>query len=447
MRDFDLIVLGGGNSMDVVRGCGEAGLSVALVEEGPLGGTCPNRGCIPSKLVLAHADVAEGVRGAARFHVEARLGSIDADRILKETADYVSGFDGQLEEALPDAVTLFRGRGAFVGERTVEVGGERLRGRHVVIATGSRPRRPDFDGPWWTSDDVFRLDRAPSSLTLVGGGFIACELAHFFHGVGVETRMLVRDDVLLPAEDAEVRRAFQEAFVARVPVSFGAEVASLEHDGARFRGGLEGGGHFESEAVLFAIGRVPNSDGIGLETTGLEPNARGFIDVDDHLRTGVDGIHAMGDVAGRHMFTHAASWEAKYLARRILAKTDAPPDYVPLPHAVFTDPEVAGAGETEEALKKAGKPYVKGTFPFKSATKGRAIKEEHGLAKLLLDPDGAILGCHIVGAHASILLHEVLPVMKWRNHVSSLTGIIHVHPSLPEVIRGVARKAEAALAG
>jgi len=156
-------------------------------------------------------------------------------------------------------------------------------------------------------------------------------------------------------------------------------------------------------------------------------------------------VHALGDVAGKYFFTHTASLEAAYLGRLLTGATDAQLDYGPVPHAVFTEPEMAAVGRTEEELKAAGIDYVKATLPFGKVTKGRAIKEEHGLAKLLVARDGEILGAHLVGANASILLHEIVAVMKWRNNVSSLTEMIHVHPSLNEVIGGVASRAAKAL--
>jgi len=149
----------------------------------------------------------------------------------------------------------------------------------------------------------------------------------------------------------------------------------------------------------------------------------------------------MGDIAGRYMFTHAANFESEYLGNQIAENRDEPIDYGPMPHAIFTSPEIAGVGATEEELKKSGQPYLAASVPFMNTTKGRAVKEEHGLCKLLIAPDHRILGCHIVGYQASVLLHAVIPIMKWRNDIHSLVDIIYVHPSLAEVVRGAARKA------
>jgi dihydrolipoamide dehydrogenase len=236
-----------------------------------------------------------------------------------------------------------------------------------------------------------------------------------------------------------------KGFTERVPVAFNSTIASTTHDGSRFHIGIVHAdgtqSDRDSEALLFCIGRVPNSDNIGIENTDLKPNTLGYIETDDRLRTPVEGVYAMGDITGRYMFTHAANFESEYLANQIAENRDEPIDYGPMPHAIFTSPEVAGVGSTEEELNKRGTPFVKASVPFMSTTKGRALKEEYGLCKLLVGRDREILGCHIVGYQASVLLHAVIPIMKWRNDIHSLVDIIYIHPSLAEVVRSTARKA------
>ena len=450
-QPYDLIVFGGGNAITVAVETAKAGMRVALIERGPLGGTCTHRGCIPSKLLIGYADAADHVRDGARFRLDAKLDGIDTDGVLEDTFGYTNRFDALLEEGLPRSVDLYRGEGAFLDDRTLAVNGTRMRSDKIVLATGSRPRRPDTPGldglPYWTSDDVFRMPRIPRSITIVGGGYIGCELAHFFRGVGVDTVLVHRGSSLVEREDAEIRARFQEGFTKRVACELQTTVASASHDGARFRIALSSGAVRESEALLFALGRVPNTDAIGIENTSLTPNGRGFVESDGRLRTSVDGIYALGDVAGRYMFTHSANFEAEWLAGQLIGGKNDSIDYGPMPHAVFTSPEIAGVGATEQELKERGVAYLKGTQTFDGVTKGRAVKEDHGLCKILVGRDGAILGCHIVGYQASVLLHEVIPVMKWRNDIRSLTEIIHIHPSLAEVVRGAARDAAKNLEG
>ena len=448
-KDYDLIVLGGGNAITVAIDAGKAGLRVALIEKGPLGGTCPNRGCIPSKLLIAYADVSRMIRQSDRFHIDASIHSIDGDTIVQETFAATSQTDKKLEGVLPDSVDLYRGEGSFVNNTTVAVGDATLTGQKILLATGSRPTHPDLPGldgvPYWTSDDVFSLSKLPESISIIGGGYIACELAHFFHGVGVETTLIYRGSKLLKAEDTEIQSVFQEGFCSEVTVKFETSISSMTHDSSGFHLDLINAGSIQkhtSEAVLFAIGRTPNTDTIGLENTNISFHGNGFVAVDMNQKTSAANVYALGDVTGRYMFTHAASFEAAYLSKVFIDNHTASIDYGPMPHAVFSVPEVAGVGATEQELMKSQTVFLKASVPYSSAAKGRAIKEMHGLCKFLLKENGEILGCHIVGHESAALLHEVIPVMKWRNHISSLTEIIHIHPSLSEIVRNAARQAE-----
>jgi mycothione reductase len=441
---FDLIVFGGGNAISTAIDCGKAGMKVALVERGLLGGTCPHRGCIPSKLLIGYADAAESVRQARKFGFDATVNLRDPNKILSDTFEFTGRYDSILEHALGENVTLFRGTGILAGNYSLAVNGNEISADKVVLATGSRPKRPNLEGPYWTSDDVFTLRKMPRSITIVGGGYIACELGHFFSGVGVETLQVVRGTKLLEREDEETQALFQRGYTAQVPVRFETEINTAKYDGSKFHIEL-GGKHGQSseqisEALLFCTGRIPNTDQIGLEKTDLERNAKGFIETDNRLRTSVRDIWVMGDIGGRFMYTHAANFESEYLGKQISGGCQDPIDYGPMPHAVFTSPEIAGVGKTENELKAEGRSYFAATVRYSDTTKGRAIKEEYGLCKLLIGPDNRILGCHIVGHQASVLLHTVLPVMKWRKDVQSLVDLIYIHPALAEVVRGVARK-------
>jgi mycothione reductase len=396
-------------------------------------------------LLIGCADGAECARAARRFGFETTVRVPDPDAILHDTFEFKSKYDSILENALGKNVTPYRSQAAFTANRTLRVNNNSISADKLVLATGSRPKRPALELPYWTSDDVFKLQKMPKSITIVGGGYIACELGHFFHGVSVDTLMLVRHHQLLDREDNETRAVFIKGFTERVPVKFNSTIASAAHDGSRFHIGITqaDGTHSsrDCEALLFCIGRVANSDNIGIENTDLKPNTRGYVEIDDRLQTPVEGVYAMGDITGRYMFTHAANFESEYLGNQIAENRDEPIDNGPMPHAIFTSPEIAAVGATEEELKKNGTRYVAASVSFMSTTKGRAVKEKHGLCKLLVGPDHKILGCHIVAHHASVLLHAVIPIMKWRKDIHSHVDIIYIHPSLAEVVRGAARKA------
>ncbi|MEO0446160.1 MAG: FAD-dependent oxidoreductase [Verrucomicrobiota bacterium] len=323
----------------------------------------------------------------------------------------------------------------------------------VVVATGTRPVMPHAfaDLGAWTSDDVFTMETVPESITIVGGGYIACELAWFFASVGVKTKMLVRGDVLLRAEDQSIRPLFREGFCEEVDVSFQTKIETASFADGQFTIDVETiseGGELvkstlTSEKLLFAIGRESTADAINGEAAGVALDESGFVQTDEFLRTSAEEVFALGDVAGRHLFTHSAAWEAIYLGDCWLEGKTEELDYGPMPHAVFSYPEVAGVGKTEQELVNEGISYTKGSVEYTSAAKGRAVKEKHGLCKFLLDAEsGEILGCHIVGHQAATLIHQVLAAMKWRNHIRSLTEMIYIHPSLAEVVRNAARVAK-----
>ncbi|MFT7616806.1 MAG: mycothione reductase [Planctomycetota bacterium] len=450
---FDLIVLGGGNAITVAIKAAQAGKSVAVIEKDLLGGACPNRGCIPSKLYLGFADAADHIRESSRFYIEAEIKSIDQKRILNEVADAtIRATDGKIAKNLPESIELIRGDGRFVSDHKIAIGDREVEGDTILIGTGSRPFVPSTPGiegsPYWTSDDVFDLDHAPDSITIVGGGYIACELGQFFQGIGVETTLLVRGDTMLRNEDKEIRAVFQPAFSKKLNVKLNTSIKSVTHDAGKFSFDLDEDGtgvKHSSEALLFAVGRKSNADEIGLEKTAIKVSEKGHVVVDEFLQTTVKGVYALGDVIGSHQFTHSAAFAATYMSNVLLEGHDAPLCYPPMPHAVFSSPEIAGVGLTEDELEGGSENYHCASLPYTSAAKGRAVKEMNGLCKFILADDGRILGCHIVGYQASVLIHEVIPVMMWRNHISSLTEIIHIHPSLSEVVRNTARKAAAML--
>ncbi len=444
-EQFDLIVVGGGRASGLANAAAQAGLRTALVERDKLGGACPNRGCVPSKLLIGFAEAARHVQEADRHFIDAELKGVDAAKVFQSVNDYVGGVDGRYESRLTTAgVELIRGEATFVGHKTLAIGDREIKAENIVLATGSRPSDAPFaDLPIWTSDSLFPLEEPPpQSLLVIGGGFIGCEMSAFFSGIGVETHLFARGGRLLGREDGDIEKVFQEEFGKQVHTHCHSNLTDLSYDGAGFTATFDVHGEskvFTAERVLFAIGRRPNTEALNIEKTGLATNDRGFIPVDDHLQTSVEGIYAAGDVNGRYMLQHAAAYEVRYLRQKFLKGDRGPIDERLIAHAVFSHPEVASVGFTEEELKAAGTPYISVFEDWLASARAMAMRIEYPRIKLLVSPeDYSILGCHLIGPESCTLMHQVLAVIHLKNDVRELADMIYIHPGLNECILAAA---------
>ncbi|MCX8182368.1 MAG: dihydrolipoyl dehydrogenase [Candidatus Methanomethyliaceae archaeon] len=448
MREFDLIVIGSGSGLDVAVAVAQAGKSVAIIEKGPLGGTCLNRGCIPSKMLIHSADIMEALRSAHKFGINVKDFEIDFRRIVRRVKDEVDRESQEIERNLRRVTNpvLLKGVGRFVDLKTLEVNGERIRAEKILIAGGSRPEVPNIPGlkesGYITSDEALRLETLPQTLTILGGGYIAAELAHFFGSLGANINIVQRRKILLPNEDESISSKFTHIFSKKFNVLTGHAPIGVSRNGGIYEVKVENIETKEqrvisSDQLLIAAGRVPNSDLLDLERTGVKTDSRGFIIVDEYLRTNVDGIFALGDIIGRYQFKHAANLEAEYAYHNIM-NPDAmvPVDYTAIPHAVFTNPQIAGVGKTEQELRSKGAEYLIGFYRYADTGMGNAIGDDEGFVKFLVDrKSGKILGCHILGHDASVLIHEVLVAMKCGDGtLDNIRKVVHIHPALSEVI-------------
>lgn len=416
------------------------------MEPGPLGGTCLNRGCIPSKMLIAHADIADAIDRAGEFHIDASMDGVDWSSIIQEVNDTVAEDAQSIERGIEDSDnhTLFREEARFVDEKILEVGDERITAPKIVVAAGSRPLVPPIDGldevDHMTSTEALELEERPDRLVVIGGGYIACELAYFYGAMGTDVTIIEMADTLLAREDMEVSELFTQRFVEDHDVYLGMRASEVsEQDGTITVTAEDEDGSTETvegDALLVAAGRIPNTDRLDVEEAGLETDDRGFLVTDNQLRTNADGIWALGDIAGNWMFKHSANEEAKVVLRNALLDAGREFDDTAMPHAVFSNPEIAGVGRTEQQLEEDGVEYVSATHDYRKTGKGMALKED-GFAKVLVDPDDrSILGCHIVGPHASQLIHEVLVAMRaGSGTVSDIKDTIHIHPALNEVVQ------------
>jgi dihydrolipoamide dehydrogenase len=306
------------------------------------------------------------------------------------------------------------------------------------------------DSGFITSDQALRLKTQPKELTILGGGYVAVELAHFYGSLGTRINIVQRHDLLVPDEDEDVARAFTEIFRQKYNVFTGFEPTKVSRGGSQYQvtiKSVKGGDEkvLKSDQLLVATGRQPNSDGLELDKTGVQTDEKGFIITDPYLETNVKGIFALGDAVGHYLFRHSANLEAEYDYFNMLdPQNRTPVDYSAMPRAIFSSPQIAGVGKTEQQLKKEGKvAYVVGKHHYIDTAMGHAIEDSAGFVKFLLERDSRkILGCHIMGSDASTLIHEVIVAMKaGDSSVRNVLRAVHVHPALSEVVQRAAASA------
>ncbi len=446
MEKFDLIVIGSGTGLDVANALANKGLQVAIIEKDRMGGTCLNKGCIPSKLLIHSADVAETIKNAALFGINVHGYTVDFEKIVRRVNGIIDPDSDGIKTAFEQIKNpkLFANECKFVGKKQVSVGDKVLTADKILIACGTRPGVPKIPGlqesGFITSDQALRLEKQPSVLTIIGGGYIAAELAHFFGALGTKINIIQRRDNLLYNEDAEVSKKFTEVFSKKYNIYTGhnpESVSKKENEYVVSSKNSKGKKiEIRSDQLLIATGRIPNSDTLDVEKTGVKVNERGYVVVDDYLETNVKGIFALGDVIGRYQFKHSANHEAQYAVHNLLNNEKmVKVDYTAMPHAVFSSPQIASVGFTEEELIRNKVDYEKSAYPYIKTAMGEALEDRDGFVKLLVEKKSRkILGCHIIGSDASTLIHEVLVAMKGHGLVDTISNTIHIHPALSEVI-------------
>jgi len=441
MDTFDLIIIGSGSGNSIPAEL--ADWRIALVERGTFGGTCLNVGCIPSKMFVLPADVAESARHGHRLGVDTSFNGVDwpaiRDRVFGRIDPITAGGEEYRANGTPN-LELIKGTARFIGERELDVDGRKITAPRVLVATGSRAVALDIPGladvRYHTSDTVMRLERLPERLAVIGGGFIATELGHVFSGYGSQVTLFNRSNVLLRAEDQDISARFTEIFGRRIDLRLGGMPDRIEADGDIIR--LHRGEEVtEVDELLVATGRRPNSDLVDAEAGGLNVDDRGVIQVDATMATNVEGVWAIGDVANTYQLKHLANAEAK-VAFWNMANPDQlrQADYRAVPHAVFSDPQVATVGLTEQQAIEAGVDYVVGLRDYGGTAYGWALEDTDSFAKVLLDrSSGLIVGAHILGPQAATLIQPLIQAMQFGRRAAELaTEVFYIHPALTEVV-------------
>ncbi len=446
----DLAVLGGGMAgLPIAHTAAAAGQRTVLCEQDLLGGTCLNRGCIPTKTLIESARVAHLVRTAGRFGVEAAEPGIDLAAIVTRKNGIVEGARAMMytRARSSDNLTLIEERAVFEGPGRLRVGDTRVEAERIIINTGARPTLPSVKGladlPYLTSRTLLDVTELPPSLLVVGGGYVGCEFAQMFSRFGSKVTILQKAAQLLAEEGTAVAETVTEVLRGEgIHVLLNAQVTEAERtgDGIRLTSRVNGNTRaVEGSAVLIAVGRTPNSDELNLDAVGVDRDAQGFIVVDDGFQTSGEGIWAIGDVVGGPMFTHSARDDADLLYRRIFTGEDVTTRGRQVPFAIFTDPEVAAVGLTEEAARRQGYRVIVGTHPFAKVGRALAMGSTQGFVALVAEAEtGTLLGAQIVGPHAGELIHEMVLALEMGATCLQISRSMHVHPTLAEGIQSAA---------
>lgn len=439
---FDLVVLGAGSGgYACALRASQLGLTVALVEEDKIGGTCLHRGCIPTKALLHAAELADGARVGAAHGILTTFEGIDTaalharkDKVISQLYKGLTGLIGQA------GIEVVTGRGRLVDATTVEVEGEggtrRVSGRTVVLATGSYARTiPGVElGPRvMTSDQAMNLAEIPQRVAVLGGGVIGVEFASMLRSFGAEVTVVEALDRIVALEEPSISKHLTREFKKRkITTLTSTRVTSVEADEQRAIVHLEGAEPLEVDLVLVAVGRGPRSEGIGLEEVGVATD-RDYVPTDERLRTGVEGVRAVGDLVPGLQLAHRGFAHGIFVAEDVAGLDPSPVDDVTIPKVTYCDPEIASVGLSTEAAKGAGKDVETVTYPL--GGNGRSIiRGTTGSVTLVREKDGPVLGVHMVGLGVSELISEAQLAVGWEAHPEDIAPLVHAHPSQGEAL-------------
>ena len=448
MEQFDVIVIGSGSGMLIASAAVEQGFKVALIEHGGMGGTCINVGCVPSKMLIYPADVLATIEEAKKLGINATVNSVDFNNIMGRMHELVNHDSGQQAAAVEttENLTWFKETSEFISDYILQVGAHTITAKVIFIVSGASTVIPPVKGiekvSYLTSDTVLELTTQPKSILIVGGGYIGMEYGHFFSAIGTKTTILQRPFRVVPEEEPEVSDLLKAELGKRMEICTGFEAFEAKQEGStkiivaknRQDGSTK---EFSAEALMVATGRVSNAGILKPEKTGVQLDERGFIKVNEYLETTKKNIFAFGDVIGKQMFKHVANYEAGIAWHNTLHDHKAKIDFSAAPHAIFTHPQVASVGLKEEEAKQQGYEFLVGMALYKDTAMGAALGFPEGFVKVIVEQgSNRILGAHIVGPEASILIQEITDSMaSEKGDFGPIARGMHIHPALNEVVQ------------
>jgi dihydrolipoamide dehydrogenase len=445
MNDYKVIIIGGGPAgYSAAEAAGKAGLTTLLFEKGNLGGVCLNEGCVPTKTLLYSAKTYDNALHASKYGVAAENVAFDSAKIVarksKVVRKLVLGVKAKLTSA---GVTVVNGEANIIDAHTVACGEERYTADNLIVCTGSDTFVPPIPGTesvhYWTHRDALDAKELPASLVIVGGGVIGMEFASYFCSLGVQVTVVEMLGEILGGMDGELSALLRAEYAKRgikfllntrvTAIAEGEEGITVSFENA------DGASSVTAERLLMSVGRRPVTTGYGLENLPLQRDERGRLIVDSKMRSGLENVYICGDLNGRSMLAHTAVREAEVAVNNILGKNDEM-SYRAIPGVVYTNPEIAGVGQTEESLKKSGTEYVVHKLPM--AFSGRFVAENegvNGVCKMLLSTDGVVLGVHILGNPASEIIALAGMAVEMKMNVEEWKRYVMPHPTVCEILR------------
>jgi mycothione reductase len=452
MKEYDLIVIGTGSAIGIAEAMSSMNpkAKTAVIDKDEPGGICLTRGCIPSKLLLYPAELVRTIEKAGTFGIDCKIKKVDFRKVMKRMRHLILGDINNIREELSQSkhVDYYPEAAEFVAPYTLKVGKETITAKMIILGTGSKPAVPPIEGlektGYLTSDTILELNAQPKDIVIVGGGYIAAEYSHFLSSMGVQVTVIGRNPQFIPEEEPEISALAKRELAKHMTIYTNHEVqeAKTTSKGKKMLIAVNRETKKRLEVIadelLIATGRSSLSDVLHPEKAGIKTDSHGWIVVNEYLETSQPNVWALGDANGKYPFKHVANHEAAVVYHNAMLKQKMQADYHAVPHAVFTYPEIASVGLGERAaIEKLGEDNVLiGFYRYEDTAKGEAMGAKDYFVKVLVEPGTMkILGAHIIGPYASVLIHEIIPLMYTREqNARPITNSMHIHPALSEVV-------------
>lgn len=451
MKEYDLVVIGTGSAIGIVEAMvsGNPNAKVAVIDKDEPGGICLTRGCIPSKLLLYPAELIRTIEKTGMFGINCEIKKVDFNKVMERMRHIINGDINNIRKGLSQSrhIDYYPEATEFVAPYTLKVGKETITAEMIILCTGSKPTVPPIKElekiGYLTSDTILNINELPKSIVIVGGGYIAAEYGHFLSSMGAEVTIIGRNPQFIPKEEPEISGLAKRELAKHMTIYTNHEVQEAKISknkkilvavNRETKEKLE----VNADELLIATGRSSLSDLLHPEKAGIKTDILGWIVVNEHLETTQPNIWALGDANGKYPFKHVANHEASVVYRNAVLKQKVKADYHAVPHAVFTYPEIASVGLKErEAIEKFGENRVLiGFYRYEDTAKGEAMAAHDYFVKVIVEQGTMnILGAHIIGPYASVLIHEIIPLMYTREQSAKpITDAMHIHPALSEVV-------------